>query len=121
MSKYRSSAQKDEGVAERIDQETGEIIWLASAIVDKDRAKSKPLNNRRNPKPNLQHGVASPTASGRFEGSMFWIRADKEFFERMLLLDLPRNPRRVLDALMVRARFGNYGFLCGANQDDEHW
>lgn len=39
---------------------------------------------------------------------MFWIRADKEFFERMLLLDLPRNPRRVLDALMVRARFGNY-------------
>lgn len=39
---------------------------------------------------------------------MFWRRNDREFDHRMLLLDLPRNQRRVLDALMLKLRFGNY-------------
>ena len=108
MSKYRSSAQKDEVGTERVDQETGEIIWMAAALADKEGARRKSLNRQANRKPNLQAAVDSPTASCRFEGSMFWIRADREFHERMLLLDLPRNQRRLLDAMMVRARFGNY-------------
>lgn len=108
MGKYRSSALTDEVGVEHVDQETGEIIWLTAALAEKEDARRKSLNPRRKENPNLHRAVDSPTASGRFDGHMFWTRADREFHERMLMLDLPRNPRRVLDALMVRTRFGNY-------------
>ena len=105
MSKYIHLAEAEQTY---VDQETGEIIWFNAALADKRSARRKPLNQQDKNPEKLPAEVTSVTPRGNSDERLFWIRADREFHERMLHLDLPRRPRRVLDAMMVLAKFGNY-------------
>jgi hypothetical protein len=56
---------------------------------------------------NLRPDVTNVTPRRNFQGQMFWCKADREFFQYMLEIDLTRTERRVLDALMMSVTAGN--------------
>ena len=88
----------------RVDQDTGEIFEFPRK--DKEGTNRERNRNNKLHEAKLSPDISSVMPRDKFEG--YWLRTDREFYARMLQLDLPRQERRVLDALMMKARFGTF-------------